>query len=97
MPNFVLVDILPDEYDFDRMKQNGDIAFIQNMDYPAFVKHNHNISDSLSKKEREFCINFVDRLYSGMVKSLDMDTPHLAEVNNLFFGENGELVVVSPR
>jgi hypothetical protein len=95
MPDFVLEGILPDEYDFDRMKQN--IAFIQNMDYPAFVAHNRNISDSLSKKEREFCIQFVDRLYRGVVRSLDMDTPCLREVNNLFFGEDGELVVVSPR
>lgn len=97
MPNFVLEDILPDQYDFERMKQSGEIAFIRNMDYDAFVKHNHNISDSLSKKEREFCMMFVDKLYSNTVRSLDMETPYLAEVQNLFFGDNGELVVVSPR
>jgi hypothetical protein len=97
MTEFVLKHVLPDEYDFQRMKNHGRIDFIKNMDYAAFVAHNVEISNSLSKKDREFCIKMIDYIMGAKLKTLDMESPHTQEVNNVFFDLYGELVLVNPR
>jgi len=88
--------LLPDEYDFERMKEN-DYANVQGMTLKQFIQSNVSKVYAMSEADCVFHKSLFERIARGNIRTMDMEYASANGASNVFFDAKGRVVVVTPR
>lgn len=88
--------LLPDDYDFERMKDN-DYANVQGQTYEEFVEGNIAKVEAMSPADCAVHKAIFERISKGLVRTMDMEIASAQGASNVFFDAKGRVVIVTPR
>ena len=88
--------LLPDEYDFERMK-GYDYANVQGKTYKQFIQASVSKVYAMSEANCASHKSLFELILKNNVKTMDMEYASTMPATNLFFDAKGNVVIVTPR
>lgn len=92
-----LVRMLPDDYDYERMKDNDSNNIDSSKSYEEFVEDQRARASSLSPDDCAFLQSLLERVAKRGIKSMDMEYANAHSAQQVFLDMKNRPVVVLPR
>ncbi len=89
-----LFSYLPDEYTFERMKNDEDPGF---ENYEEFYDYNKSIIINLSKKEKDWLIFMCNKMKKNVLKLVDEESCVEFYAYCFYYNKKKELCIMNPR
>ena len=88
-----IMNMLPDEYDFDRMVDHGHMSFT----YAEFLQHNERIIRDLPADDLAFLRRLCGIIKTTALNLMDLESCVEFRADGIYYNRVGELCIFNPR